>query len=212
MAPQQRPFAILLCKFKDDPNDPAVTTVSQLAAGWRATMDAFWISQNLTPAWDTDNRTILQLYQDFFTTTGIFTPNMVDYYDNMSHGLFELFGNQVFPITIDLTMAQGATLFQNPGGSAYQTEMFQKAKAVLQSQYNVNWKDFYGVVVCFQDAEGGAEGGTFDGGPGVWTDIRHIRNNGTADCAHEFGHAFGLGHSRTDGQATSLCTGGDPSD
>ena len=56
----ERPFAILLCKWKDDPNDPAVTRVMDLAAQRRATMTPFWVSQNLTPAWDTDSRTFLR--------------------------------------------------------------------------------------------------------------------------------------------------------
>jgi hypothetical protein len=213
MAPLARNWAILLCKFSDDPNDPATTRVMDLAAQWRATMDAFWISQNLTSAWDSDNRTFLQLYEDFFTTTGIFTANIVDYYDNMSHGLFEMFGNQVFPITLDLTIAEGAALFLNPGGKDFQNKMFHEAKQILHSQYNINWKDFYAVAISFQDAEGGAQGSIdYDGGRGVFADIRHVKNNGTTDLGHEFGHAFGLDHSRTDGQFTSLCTGGAPSD
>jgi hypothetical protein len=212
MAPLKRDWAILLCRFKDDPNDPATTTVMDLAVQWTATYGAAWAATNMLSNWSSDSRTILQLYEDFFTTTGIFTENIFDYYDYMSHGLFDLSGNQVFPIKLDLTIAEGAKLFTNPGGAAFQEEMFQKAKKILKSDYDVNWKDFYAVALSFQSAQGGSEGGTFDGGPGVYSDIRYVRNNGTSDLGHEFGHAYGLQHSRTDGQFTSQCSGGDPSD
>jgi hypothetical protein len=212
MAPLKRDWAILLCRFKDDSNDPATTRVMDLATQWETAYGSSWAATNMLSMWSSDSRTLLQLYEDFFTTTGIFTANIVDYYDNMSHGLFDLSGNQVFPIKLDLTIAEGAALFANPGGIDFQNEMFHKAKQILQSQYNVNWKDFYAVAVSFQDAEGGAQGGTFDKGPGVFADIRHIRNQGTSDLGHEFGHAYGLQHSRTDGQLTSMCTGGAPSD
>lgn len=211
--PQQKPWAILLCRYSDDNNDPAVTRVMDLAAQWRATAGNDFIVANLNPTWDTDSRTILELYQTFFTITGLFTFNIVRFFDEVSHGLIDVTGNQVFPITIDLTTAQGAALAANPGGAQFQDAMFARAKNILQNQHGVNWKTFTGgVAVSFQSADFGSQGGWFNGGPGAYVDIRYVKNNGTQWWGHEMSHAFGLQHSRTDGEQTSNCTGGAASD
>jgi hypothetical protein len=211
--PLQRPWAILLCRFSDDQNDPAQTRISDLYRQWGNANGAFWLSQNLTQAAEVDNRTILELYQTFFTITGLFTFNVVRFFDEMSHGQIDVSGSQVFPCTLDLTAAQGAALAQAPGGSAYETEMFKRAKQALAQQHGVDWKVFFGVAVSFQSPDYGSNGGTnYDGGPGVFADIRYVRNDGTRRWGHEMGHAFGLSHSRTDGEFTSACSGGDPAD
>ncbi|MBS1598404.1 MAG: hypothetical protein JST75_09260 [Bacteroidetes bacterium] len=210
--PVKKPWAILLCKFSDDPNDPSVTTVKDLAAQWRATASPEFIAGNLDATWDTDNRTILDLYELFFTTTGIFTNNIVDYFFTVCHQLVDVTGNQVFPITLPMTIAEGAAKALNPGGAAYQDMIFQKAKAELQNSYGVDWKDFYGVAVSFQSADNGSQGGIFDGGPGVFMDIRFVKSQGAARWGHEMGHGFGLDHSRTNLQNWSFCTGGAPND
>lgn len=75
----QSPWAILLCRFSDDANDPATTRLSDLYRQWGNTQTPFWMSQNITQAAEVDNRTILELYQTFFTITGLFTSN-VDFY------------------------------------------------------------------------------------------------------------------------------------
>jgi len=138
----KKPWAILLCKFSDDTNDPATTTIRDLATQWRASASPEFIAGNLNSTWDTDDRTILELYQYFFTPAGIFTHNVTNYFYANSHGLIDVSGNKVFPITLDITMAQGAALAQTPGGKAYQDWMFQKAKKVLKDVYNVKWKNF----------------------------------------------------------------------
>lgn len=211
--PVKKPWAILLCKYSDDANDPAVTRVSDLAAQWRRTKGSVFVNANLSPAWDTDNRTILELYQTFFTITGLFTFNIVRYFDEMSHGLLDVTDNQVFQITIDLTAAQAAALANNPGGKQYQDDMFARAKKKLNDVYGVDWRTFTGgVAVSFQSPDFGSQGGTYDGGPGAYVDIRYVKNNGTQWWGHEMSHGFGLDHSRTDGEATSNCTGGAPND
>ena len=212
MSAVKKPWVILLCRFSDDQNDPATTRVMDLAAQWRVQKSPAFVMANLGPFWDTDSRTILELYNAFFTITGIFTFNIVQYFDAMSRGLVDVSGNQVFPCKLNMTTAQGAALANNPGGSAYQNQIFKVAKAVLLQDYGAKWTDFFGVAVSFQSPDFGGQGGTFDGGPGVYADIRYVVDNGTQRWGHEMGHGFGLDHSRTDGQFTSSCTGGDPSD
>src|SRR5450432_393077 len=210
----QKPWAILLCRYSDDTNDPNTVRISDLYAQLLQSKGAAWLAGAFNPAAATDNRTILDLYQTFFTITGIFTFNVVRYFDEMSQGLLDVTGTTVFPCTLDLTAAESEALAQNPGGTAHQDDLFARAKKALKNQYNVDWHAYLGgVVVSFQSVDsGGSQGGTFDGGPGAIGDIRYVRNNGTSKWGHEMGHGFGLGHSRTDGQFTSACTGGDPSD
>jgi len=151
-----------------------------------------------------DTRTFLQLYRELFTVTGIFSFNIVQYFDAVTHGLMDFTGNEVFACKLDVKKADGETMSRD--------DLFKKAKDALKTQHNEDWKNYYGVAVSLQTAMGVSQGGTFDGGPGVFADIRWVRNNGAADWGHEIGHAFGLEHSRTDGQFTSNCTGGDPAD
>jgi len=210
----QAPWAILLCRFSDDPNNPATTPISTLYRQWGNAYGPAWLAGNITRAAEVDNRTILELYQLLFTITGLFTWNVVRYFDEMSHGRIDVSGTQVFPCVIDLTTAQGRALETNPGGKLYQIDMFQRAKLALQNQHNVDWRAFPdGLAVSFQSDVPGRQGYVdIDGGPGVFADIRFVRNEGTTNWGHEMSHAFGLEHSRTDGQFTSACTGGDPSD
>src|SRR5205085_1698021 len=56
-------------------------------------------------------------------------------------------------------------------------------------------------AVSFQSPDFGAQGGQYDGGRGVYMDIRWVRNNGMSAWGQEMGHAFGLDHSRQDGSA-----------
>jgi len=211
--PTPMPWAILLCKYKDDPNDPTKTRISDLAAQWRLQKDATFIAANLSPAWDTDDRTIMDLYETFFTITGLFTFNSVRYWDEMSHGRIYTGDSRVFPCTLDRTASEGAALSISPGGAAYQNDTFAKAKEALNQQYGVDWRDFNGgVAVSFQSPEFAAQGGWFDGGPGVWMDIRWVKNNGIQAWGQEMGHAFGLDHSRTDGDLDANGVGVDYTD
>lgn len=197
--PTPLPWAVLLCKFKDDANDPSKVRLGELYNQWVAKYGMTWVAANLTQDAALDPRTILELYQDFFTVAGAGTYNAVRYWDEMSHGTIDVGGSRVFPCTLDMTIADGAAQAQSPGGAQYQNMIFQKAKQALSNQYGVDWKDFYGVAVSFQSPDFGAQGGWYDNGPGVYMDVRFLRNQGVAAWGQEMGHAFGLDHSRQDG-------------
>ncbi len=210
--PKQLPWAILLCRYNDDTNNPDQTTISQLAAQWRTNFDASFVAANLNDTWDNDHRTILELYQTFFTITGLFTFNAVRYWDEMSHGKIYVGDTQIFPCVLDRSIQEAYDLANKPGFS-YQKDTFQKAKQALQEQHGVDWKDFTGgVAVSFQYPEFGAQGGWYDGGPGVFMDIRYVKNNGIQAWGQEMGHAFGLDHSRTDGEVDASGVGIDYTD
>jgi hypothetical protein len=157
------------------------------------------MADNLTQAAASDSRTIVELYNEFFTNAGVNTFNAVRYWNDVSHGSIDVSGSQVFPCTLDISSMEGAALALAPGGWQYQTLIFQKAKAALTSQHGADWKTFYGVAVSFQSPDYGAQGGWYDGGPGVYMDIRYVRNNGIQAWGQEMGHGFGMDHSRENG-------------
>jgi hypothetical protein len=193
------PWAILLCKFNDDTNDPTTVKLSDLYIQWLAQNGPNWIADNLIPAVASDPRTILELYNEFFTNAGVNTFNAVKYWDDVSHGSVDVSGSQVFPCTLDIPSTEGAALAQFPGGAQYQDLIFKKAKAALANQHGVDWKTFFGVAVSFQSPDFGSQGGWYDGGPGVYMDIRFVRNNGIQAWGQEMGHGFGMDHSRENG-------------
>jgi hypothetical protein len=193
----QRPWAILLCRFQDDANDPAHVTLSALYGQWVATYGAQKVSTWINPGAAHDQRTILELYRRFFTPVGAGTFNSVSYWDTMSHGVIDVSGTQVFPCQLGISSADALAL--GFSGYQYQEAMFARAKAALAQQHGADWKDFYAVAVSFQSPDYGDQGGIFDGGPGVFSDIRFVRSNGMESWGQEMGHAFGLDHSRREG-------------
>ena len=201
--PSAAPWVVLICRFSDDANDPAVTRLSDLYQQWRIAFGDPWLAANITQAAETDDRTILELYETFFTISGLFSFNVVRYFDEVSHGRVYVGDSKVFSCEIDLTTAEGAALatqymnqFPQDAGRRYQEDMFGRAKVALAQQHQVDWHDFFGVIVSFQNDDGGAQGySSIDGGPGVFVSVKWLRSWGTTIFGHEMGHGFGLGHS-----------------
>ncbi len=191
----QNRWAVLVCRYKDDTNDPNTTTIAELAAQWRPNYPGVdWLGPN----WDTNTHTILDHYQRLFTATGrATTNNMPNFYTAMSHGNVVLDRTVVLPCLIDYTSAQAAIDDQANSGK-FQTDNFHRAKVALQQQWGLDPRDFYALIVSFQFPDWGSQGGNYDGGPGVYMDVRYTVNNGSKRWGHEMGHAFGLDHSRAD--------------
>lgn len=209
--PVATPWAILLCRFTDDGNDPAVTTLADLFVQWRTRFGDAWLADNLTADAEHDSRTILELYQLFFTITGLFTFNLVRYVDEMSHGRVYIGDSRVFPCVLDLSVAQSVALADSyvaqfgwaGGGREYQADLFRRAKMALDQQHHVDWHNFAGVVLSLQNEDGGGQGySSIDGGPGIFMGIKFLRNDGTMAWGHELGHGVGLSHSMRDGDPT----------
>jgi hypothetical protein len=205
--PVQKPWAILLCKFNDDSNDPTRTRLSDLYTQWLTQNGQAWIVANKFWPAQFDNRTFLELYTMLFTVAGNGTYNLVRFWDDMSHGSIDTSSTRIFPCTLNMSKADGAALYNSfvaddpqNGPAGYNDEIFKRAKTVLLDTYGVDWQKYTGgVAVSFQSADIGGQGGTYDGGPGVYMDIRAVRTGGTAAWGHEMGHAFGLDHSRLNG-------------
>ncbi len=71
-----------------------------MAAQWRVQFDAGFVGANLDGSRDSDNRTIRELYEAFFTITGLFTYNTVRDWDEMSHGNIYVEDTQIFPCVL----------------------------------------------------------------------------------------------------------------
>src|SRR6266702_2810442 len=99
--PLPQPWAILLCRFSDDHNVPSQTTLSQLYQQWAAEYGVPWLSGSTLPQQASDSRTILELYQAFFTAAGAGTYNAVRYWDEMSHGAIDVSGSKVIECVLD---------------------------------------------------------------------------------------------------------------
>jgi hypothetical protein len=197
--PQPNQWAILLCRYSDDPNDPSVTTVRDLGNQLTPAPPASapeWI----TSSWATDTTTLLNKYQLFFSSTGAHTSNMPNFFKTVSHNKIDLSNTRVFACVLNRTRAEAASLANgvNTGGATYQNGTFHLAKQAFQQQWNIDPATFYAIVVSFQWPDFGSQGGPYDGGRGVFMDFRYVVNNGSKRWGHEMGHAFGLDHSRAD--------------
>ena len=190
----QNQWAVLLCRYEDDPADPTTTTVSALAAQLRAANPTGF---SPPATWDTNINTILEEYRQFFTAAGNATANMPTFFSAMTHGTVDLGATQIFPCMLPITTAQ-ADAENTVNSVAFQNNNFHRAKAALQQQFRVDPSGFYALILSSQKPDWGSQGGKFDGGRGVYMDIRYVIDNGSKRWGHEMGHAFGLDHSRAD--------------
>jgi len=184
MATKQTPWAVLLCKFKDNQTEPELLEPPSQVPNFRRACDLF------------------------FTASGVGTFNAVQFFSDMSHGSLDLSGSQVFGwLTLDLNV-NDVLLHQN--SATQNAAMVLAKKAALDA--GVPLGAFFGVVLIMNIPTGWAQGNyAFPGvapAPGVVADCRRVNGqgnvgigfgNGTEVFGQEMGHAYGLGHSRRDG-------------
>ena len=158
----QSPWAVLLCKFKDDDSEPYGR----------------------------------QRYEDLFTSSGVGKLNMVDFFRDMSHGVLDLSGSQVFGwYTLDKNRSEYTGSGVNPQG---RNDLIAWARQAAIDDLTKHGP-FFSVVVCMNVSTD-----LFGGGSGVVCHDDRAPGNGMSSLSpsllgQEMGHVYGLNHSRADG-------------
>jgi hypothetical protein len=183
-------WAVLLCKFKDEP-----------------------------PNDSTDLPTPIETFKKFFTTEGAGTFNAVRYFSDMSHGLLDLSGSQVFDVILDANFHDYVPP-SNPPPTNWKAKYDEYGVLELarRSAKNagVSLENFLGDILTSNRGIFPTHGGirwsgiTKSNRPFVFGDHRYVQNNGTQSFGHEMGHGYGLDHSRADDPNVNIL-GCDPS-
>lgn len=133
--------------------------------------------------------------EELFTSTGNGKFNMVDYFRDMSHGVLDLSGSQVFGwYTLNKKRSEYTGSGVNQQG---RTDLINWARqAAIDDKKDLS--KFVNVVVCMNVGTD-----LFGGGAGVVCDDSRSVNGMTSMSpsllGQEMGHGYGLAHSRADG-------------
>jgi hypothetical protein len=155
------PWAVLLIKFSDDPDDERDRSI----------------------------------YEQLFTTAGVGTNNMLDFFSDMSHGRLDLSGSQVFGwFRIDQPRRNYDGLAQPPlaPGVVNRAGLVAAGRAAAQAA-GVDLSRFAGVVIT---TYGQTDLCGFYGGMSAICDPLSLQ---PSLLGQEMGHGYGLDHARVDG-------------
>jgi hypothetical protein len=153
-------------------------------------------------------------YENLFTMSGTGSENtsMVDFFRDMSHGILDLSGTQIFPsieigwFTLDKSFNDYLKIRTDPSLGLYaKLEPLVKWPTEVATRYRPDWpkvdlSKFYGVVVVYNIGEvcpkgWEAFGGSMLGGRIAVCDETTVK---PSVLGQEMGHAYGLSHSRSD--------------
>mgnify|MGYP003385882204 CR=1 FL=1 len=136
----------------------------------------------------------LTKYEAVFTATGIGTLNMVDYFDEMSHGLIDVSGTKVFgPFILNRPRADYVgNIYPQPNGKINRNGVLDLAKAAALAA-GIDLSKFSGVVVC------GTPSLDLCGWVGGFAALCDDASLQPSLLGQEMGHGFGLDHSRLNG-------------
>ena len=155
---KQTPWAILLCKWNDMPNEPKPVA----------------------------------FFEKLFTATGRGTNNMVDFFDDVSHGNIDISGSQVFGW---ITLTQNRSDYQGSGANpAGRQQLIDWAKQAVNDA-QIKLERFFNVVVCMS-ATPTVGTDLFGGVSGVVCDTNVLQ---PSVLGQEMGHGYDLDHSRRNG-------------
>ena len=128
-------------------------------------------------------------YEQMFTSAGVGTLNMVQFFTDASHGAIDLSGSRVFG-WYTLNKKRSDYLGSGPNGLGRQALVDSARQAAADAGDDLS--AFYGVVVVMNvptDLFGG-------GGPQAVCDPGSME---PSVLGQEMGHGYGLNHSREDG-------------
>ena len=141
---------------------------------------------------------IRQRYEDLFTNSGVDKMNMVTFFRDMSHGVLDLSGSQVFGwYTLDKKRSEYVGSGAKEGQQGRKDLITWARQAAIADNKDLN--KFFSVVVCMN-----VQTDLYGGPYGVVCDDGRDRDNGMSSLSpsllgQEMGHAYGLFHSRADG-------------
>ena len=159
----QTPWAILLCKFKDNVSAEPFT---------------------------------LQRFEELFTSSGAGNFNMLDFFQDMSHGFLDLSGSQVFGwFTLDKNSSDYTGSGANPQG---RTDLITWARQAAIDD-DVDLSKFFSVVVFMNvstDLFGGPNGVVLHPDQVPSGFAAGMSSLSPSIVGQEMGHTYGLLHSR----------------
>ena len=169
-AVKRTPWAILLCKFKDDPSNPPIP------------LDTFY---KLFTTRGAGTYNIPRFFDEW-------SHGSVDLSGSQVFGWITIDAKHYDYTPPSEPPPPGWKQTLDRG-----TLIRLARQAALRAGVPLN--NFYADVVTFNVAIGGAFGGGVDGRPFACGDYRYVAHNGTQAFGQEMGHGYGMDHSRREG-------------
>jgi hypothetical protein len=131
-------------------------------------------------------------FEQMFTGSGRGTRNMVDFFDDMSHGNVDTGGSQVFGW---LTLPQRRSDYKGSGANPSGRDDLINWARQAATAAGINLSSFFNVVICMNATP--TQGTDLFGG--VWGVVCDTNTLDGSILGQEMGHGYGLSHSREDG-------------